>query len=299
MLSHGALCRLAAEKARDADYNPEVKKRILRYGAPVGSSLAHYHQLPRCMDLLRRRVRDNTAPSSATGQVIRADRLTGSSGRFSRSWHAPVGGLYLALLWADTLLPDFSRQLPFAAGIACCETVREFIPAAHLQWVNDVRIAGKKICGILSETVPGAGGEQFHLIGIGINANIGEFPSELGPIATSLYLETAAKVDLDRLCALLLARLQWNFGLLYYSEERFLAGGRTGDGGEKSLLLRRWQEMSDTLGRLVTYGYDVQTRPLYRARALEIDAGGGLVMQLADGSMITEYSGEITYDADG
>ena len=251
------------------------------------------------MDLLRRRVRDNTTPSPVTGCVVRADRLTGSSGRFDRCWHAPVGGLYLALLWADTLLPDFSRQLPFAAGIACCETVREFIPAVHLQWVNDVRIAGKKICGILSETVPGTGGEQFHLIGIGINANIGEFPSELRSIATSLYLETAAKVDLDRLCALLLARLQWNFGLLYYSEERFLAGGRTGDGGEKSLLLRRWQEMSDTLGRSVTYGYDVQTRPLYRARALEIDAGGGLVMQLADGSMITEYSGEITYDADG
>ena len=65
------------------------------------------------------------------------------------------------------------------------------------------------------------------------------------------------------------------------------------------MLLRRWRQLSDTLGRSVTYGYDVQTRPLYRARALEIDAGGGLVMQLADGSLITEYSGEIIYDADG
>ncbi len=244
------------------------------------------------MDLLRREVRDTTTPSPATGQVVRADRLTGSSGRFDRYWHAPAGGLYLALLWADTLLPDFSRLLPFAAGIACCETVREFISAARLQWVNDVRIGGKKICGILSETVAGAEGEQFHLIGIGINANIREFPVELAPVATSFYLETGAKVDLDQLCALLLARLQWNIGLLYYSEEQFLAG----TAGEESMLLRRWRQLSDTLGRSVTYGYDVQTRPLYQARALEIDTGGGLVMRLADGSMITEYSGEIIYN---
>ncbi|RUM38615.1 MAG: biotin--[acetyl-CoA-carboxylase] ligase [Desulfobulbus sp.] len=297
MLSHGALCRLAAEKAEEADYPPEVRRQILRYGAPVGSSLTHYRQLPRCMDLLRRRVRNNTAPSPATGQVIRADELTASSGRFRRSWHAPVGGLYLALLWADTLLPDFSRQLPFAAGISCCETVREFISTARLQWVNDVRIEGKKICGILSETVPGARGEQFHVIGIGINVNTRRFPRQLKSTATSLYLETGKHVDLDGLCASLLARLQWNFGLVYYSEERFLAGARI-SGKEKSAVLRRWRELSDTLGRTVTYGYDVQTKPLYRATTVEIDDRGGLVMQLTDGSMITEYSGEISYDAD-
>jgi len=249
------------------------------------------------MDLLRRRVRNNTAPSPATGQVIRADELTASSGRFRRSWHAPVGGLYLALLWADTLLPDFSRQLPFAAGISCCETVREFISTARLQWVNDVRIEGKKICGILSETVPGARGEQFHVIGIGINVNTRRFPRQLKSTATSLYLETGKHVDLDGLCASLLARLQWNFGLVYYSEERFLAGARI-SGKEKSAVLRRWRELSDTLGRTVTYGYDVQTKPLYRATTVEIDDRGGLVMQLTDGSMITEYSGEISYDAD-
>ena len=293
MLSHASLCRLAAKKAKDSDFGPDVSQRILRYGAPVGSSFRHYHQLPRCMDLLRREARNQAVPPPVTGQVVRADRLTGSSGRFDRCWHAPVGGLYLALLWADTLLPDFSRLLPFAAGIACCETVRNFIPAACLQWVNDVRIGGKKICGILSETVPGAGGEQFFLIGIGINVNITEFPAALAPAATSFYLETGATVDLDQLCALLLARLQWNVGLLYYSEEQFLAGTAE----KESLLLRRWRQLSDTLGRSVIYGYDAQTRPLYRARALEIDAGGGLVMQLTDGSMITEYSGEIIYDA--
>ncbi len=298
MFSHAALCRLAAAKAKDADYNSEVIQRILRYGAPVGSSLCQYHQLSRCMDLLRRRIEDTTAPSPVTGCVVRADRLTGSSGRFNRRWYAPLGGLYLALLWADTLLPDFSRQLPFAAGIACCETVREFLPAAHLQWVNDVRVEGRKICGILSETVPGAAGEQFHLIGMGINANIWNFPQALESTATSLCLETTAEVDLDGLCALLLARLQWNFGLLYYSEEEFLASDRTSDNEAKSLLLRRWQELSDTLGRSVIYGYDVQTKPLYRATTLEIDPSGGLVMQLPDGSIITEYSGEISYDTD-
>lgn len=294
MLSHSALCRLAAKKAGNANFPPEVINRILRYGAPVGASFLRYHRLPRCMDVLRNQVRNGHTPP-VTGSVVRADILTGSSGRFGRCWHAPIGGLYLALLWADTLLPEFSRQLPFAAGIACCETVQQYIPAARLKWVNDVQARGKKICGILSEMITGPEGEQFHLLGIGLNVNIRHFPEALQPTATALCLETGRSVDLDEVCAQLLAGLQWNFGLLYFAEEQMLQIGQVEEGGGKSLLLERWLQLCDTPGRRVIYGYDVQKKPLYRAMALDVDSAGGLVMELEDGSIITEYSGEILY----
>lgn len=298
MLSHHGLCRLAARKAEHADYSPAVIDRILRYGAPVGSSFTCYRQLPRCMDVLRRRVMDNSGPPPVTGCVVRADSLTASSGRFNRRWHAPVGGLYLALLWADTLLPEFSRFLPFAVGISCCESVREFLPAARLKWVNDVHAGGKKICGVLCETVVGAEGDRFHLIGIGLNVNGQWFPEELGKTATSLQAATGTTVDLNGVCALLLARLQWNFGLLYYAEEQKLAAGRGDDSDPGGLVLRRWLQLSDTPGKRVLYGYDVQQKPLYQATALELDPAGGLVMELDDGSRIIEHSGEIIYLAD-
>lgn len=296
MLSHAALCRLALKTSRKAGYAPEVIRRILRYGAPVGHHLEHHHHLSRCMDQLRSLVHDGKSGSTpATGIVVRADELSDSSGRFSRSWHAPPGGLYLALLWADTLLSEFSRQLPLAAGIACCETILSFGPRARIKWVNDVLVADKKISGILSEVAIGADDERFHLIGIGINVNNTLFPEELQGKATALRIETGRHCNLDKVCSLLLARLQWNLGLLYYAEERWMAGEGRGEMVEKNLLLERWRQLSDTLGRFVLYGYDVEKKPLYQAEAMDIDATGGLILELADGSRITEYSGEVLY----
>ena len=296
MLSHAALCRLALKTSRKADFAPEIIGRILRYGAPVGNHLEHHHHLSRCMDQLRLLVHDEKSSSTpATGTVVRADELSDSSGRFCRSWHAPPGGLYLALLWADTLLPEFSRQLPLAAGIACCETVNSFGLRGRIKWVNDVLVAGKKISGILSEVAIGAADERFHLIGIGINVNNISFPEELQDRATALQTETGRPCDLDAVTSLLLARLQWNFGLLYYAEERWMAGEGRGEMVEKNPLLKRWRQLSDTPGRFVLYGYDIEKKPLYQAKAKDIDATGGLTLELADGSRITEYSGEVVY----
>ncbi len=47
--------------------------------------------------------------------------------------------------------------------------------------------------------------------------------------------------------------------------------------------------------RQVEYGFDVQKEPLFRAEAVGIDPCGGLIMELADGGSVTEYSGEIFY----
>lgn len=294
MLSHASICRLARQSAQANMYGVEVSDRILRYGMPVGCQLEHFPRLSRCMDVLRTRVQEQSASSIATGTVVRADTLSGSSGRFARSWHAPVGGLYLALIWADTFLPPFSRLLPFAVGIACCETIRSCGLQAHLKWVNDVHVDGEKLAGILSEIVMGNDGERFQLIGIGVNVNITAFPDELHKKATSMQVRTGSSFDLDELFLLLLARLQWNFGLLCYAEELDLAGEDEGK-CRQNVLLQRWRELSDTPGQAVVYGYDVQKKPLYSAKVLTVDDNGGLVMELGDGSRITEYSGEIMY----
>jgi BirA family biotin operon repressor/biotin-[acetyl-CoA-carboxylase] ligase len=243
-------------------------------------------------------VKSSAASSPATGTVVRADELSNSSGRFGRTWHAPSGGLYLALVWADTFLPEFSRLLPFAIGIACCETLNSFEVESHIKWVNDVHVREKKVAGVLCEMVHGPGDELFHLAGIGINVNTMIFPEELEGNAASLRLLTGRYLDLDEVCSLLLARLQWNFGLLCYAEEEALASLQEEGGQELNILLKRWQELSDTQGKTVQYGYDVQKEPMYRATAIGVDAGGGLIMELQDGSRLTEYSGEILYCSD-
>ena len=292
MLSHAELLSLAARLTDDRPFLGPVRNRILRYGAPLGCRITHHHTLLRCMDLLRDRALAEKAPVPVTGEVVRADRLTGGQGRFGRHWYAPRGGLHLAFLWADTLLPEWSRFLPFAVGIACCETIRACGLEAGLKWVNDVQIRGRKISGILTETIIGPQGDRYHLIGIGLNINVVQFPAELHGRATSLQLETGQPHGMDVIFTHLLARLQWNIGLLCYGEEQGLCEAI--GPGENPVLLR-WQELGDSMGRRVVFGYDAQKKPLYEGIVTGLDEQGGLVLRLDDGSSITEYSGEIEY----
>lgn len=273
--------------------------RVVRYGAPLGSLIERHEALPRCMERLKEmiscaRQEDRPLPS---GTVVIAGELRGGCGRFDREWFAPSGGLWMAVAWADTLLPEFARLLPLAAGTAGCEAIRNFGVDAAVKWVNDIHVQGRKIGGILCETFVGKEpGDRYHLVGIGINCNNISFPEELKDSATSLHNELHEIIDLDRFALELLARLAWNFGLIHWHEEQSLARGRDGEQGRRrNPVLAAWKGLSDTLGRRVVYGYDAVRKPLYRATVKDIDDSGGLVMQMENGAIVTENSGELIY----
>ena len=272
---------------------------VARYGAFVGSNIESHSSLPRAMDhargLIKKTVHANT--SVASGTVILADSMSHSKGRFTRQWHAPLGGVWGCMIHANTLLPQSRRFISLAAGLACCETVCEIGGGqARLRWVNDILVRGRKLAGFLVEsyTEP-VHGEEFTLIGFGINVNNCSFPPELADSSVSLKQIRAREVDLSEFTALFLSRLAWNFGLLYYEEDRELKGkGFSGSGG-KHLLLERWLACSDSVGKRVMYGFDVMTSPQYQAEVLGIDDDGGLVLRLEGGHVKTEYCGEIRY----
>ena len=280
----------------------ETVDRVLRYGAPFGSLIERHETLPRCMGRLKEMIakarRDNHPLPSGT--VVIANQLLDGCGRFDRDWFAPAGGFWMAVSWADTLLPDFARLLPLAAGIASCEAIRDFGVDAAVKWVNDTHVHGRKIGGVLCETVTGGHQEdRYHLVGIGINCNNTSFPSELAGTATSIYNELHEIVDLEKFTLELLARLAWNFGLIHLYEEQFLAWERDGRNGILvNPVVHAWKGLSDTLGRRVEYGYDVVRKPLYQATVKDVDDSGGLVMQLENGFTVTENSGEIFYLTD-
>ncbi|MCI5144501.1 MAG: hypothetical protein D3923_03020 [Candidatus Electrothrix sp. AR3] len=193
-------------------------------------------------------------------------------------------------------MPEISRLLPFAAGLACCRTVRSYYRVdAHLKWVNDVLVEGRKIAGILCTTVERPGGDRYHLLGIGLNCNNQNFPPELQGTATSMAGELGRNLHLAEVTGRLLAELSWAVGLLHYDEELAMWEDLTCEQGRSSLLLTAWQQFSDTVGKRVQYGFDVQQTPLYQAVVTSIDSCGGLVMELDDQSTIIEYSGEIVY----
>lgn len=279
----------------------DAVEAILRYGAPVGSTIERFGRDERCMDRARRLIHEceESGSSFPSGLVLLADELTGSKGRFQRDWHAPSGGLWMTLVVVNTLLPEHALFVPLAAGVACCETVREYGVNAHLKWVNDVHVEGRKLSGVLTEAMTGPKyGEQYILIGIGVNVNNETFPEELGPLAASMKSLLGSSVDLDQFAARLLAKLTWNIGLLHYEEERRLgrADGSGKEFDEPHMLLERWRGLSDSVGRKVWFGFDVQKNPQYQAEVLGLDQTGGLVLKhLEDGVTVIEHAGEIAY----
>jgi BirA family biotin operon repressor/biotin-[acetyl-CoA-carboxylase] ligase len=275
------------------------KEEIVRYGSFVGSVIECHGQLPRAMDYARGQI-DICAGSGramASGSVFLADEMSRCRGRFKRSWYAPRGGVWGCMVFANTLLPQWRSFISLTAGVACCEAVREICEVpSHLRWVNDVLVGGRKLAGFLVEsyTEP-RHGEEFALVGFGINVNNSFFPAELERTATSLAQILGRNINLTEFTTIFLAKLAFNFGILLHEEARDLRGdGFSGSEG-RHLLLDRWLDLSDTLGKRVLYGFDVMTAPQYQAEVMGLDPSGGLVLRLVDGSMKTEHSGEIRY----
>jgi BirA family biotin operon repressor/biotin-[acetyl-CoA-carboxylase] ligase len=114
------------------------------------------------------------------GTVVVANRQREGRGRFGRRWNSEEGGLYFSFLLKAE---DFKELLPLPLvvgyGVLLQIERKGFKPM--LKWVNDVYIRGKKVCGVLVER-----SKERVVVGVGINLNQREFPSDL--MATSLYM---------------------------------------------------------------------------------------------------------------
>lgn len=275
---------------------------IFRHGGFVGSSIESHSALPRAMEHARQSIKKANAEnrSFANGTIFLAETLSGSKGRFTRTWHAPIGGLWGCLVHVGSLMDDGRKFLPMAVGLSCCQAMHDFGAAnASVRWVNDVLCDSKKLAGFLVESYTDPTyGERYDLIGFGINLNNTKFPAELQQIAGSLSQVVGKRIDIHEFACAFFAKLTWNIGLLYFEEEYYLQNEKySGSNNEQSLLVD-WKEHTDTIGQRVRYGFDVEEKPQYEATVLEVLGDGGLLMQFDDGTTITEYSGEVRYLTD-
>jgi len=127
------------------------------------------------------------AANAPEGTVIIAHSQTAGRGRLGRSFFSPdSSGLYMSII----LHPDISAEkcifITTAAAVAVCETLEDIIGCqCGIKWVNDIFIDGKKVCGILTESI--FSGEKITAAILGIGINIYEpadgFPPELKDIA--------------------------------------------------------------------------------------------------------------------
>jgi len=248
----------------------------------LGSTILVFAELPRAMDYLREGLQSGRFQH---GTLVFARRLTQAKGRFSRSWLAPRGGLWLALALYDDLLPEIHPWLPVCLGLAVTRALRKFGAAVWLRWVNDVHVQGRKVAGLLLEE-SFVQGERWILVGIGVNVN-NALPEHL--LASSLASLLGRRCSLAALFGQLCGELIHFYGLLRTYEAAYLAEEAVENP------LRRWfLTLSDTLGQKVLFGEDLEAGPAEVAWAEGIDSRARLVLRTAEGSL-TLRSGEVRY----
>lgn len=152
------------------------------------------------------------AEGAPHGTAVIAQTQTGGRGRLGRSFFSPPGaGMYLSVILRPAVGTNRALSVTSAAAVAVCRAVEKFIDEdAQIKWVNDVYIAGKKVCGILTEAVSDleSGSVEFLVVGIGINLTCEAFPPELREIATALSEHSKKKVELAELIAAVLYELE-------------------------------------------------------------------------------------------
>jgi BirA family biotin operon repressor/biotin-[acetyl-CoA-carboxylase] ligase len=106
--------------------------------------------------------------------LVLAARQTAGRGRGANRWFSTEGALTFSLALAaprDELPQDRWPQVALVSGLAVCDALEALAPTAELRvkWPNDVFLAGRKVGGILSESVPGW--RDRLVVGIGVNVN--------------------------------------------------------------------------------------------------------------------------------
>lgn len=145
------------------------------YAATLGGELAHNLALFESVDSTNRVARAMAAASLDRAGVVRpfvvaALEQTAGRGRQGRVWSSPPGlGVYLSLV-VPACPVEWLSGLPLLAGVALCRGLAPLVPGAcRLKWPNDVLVDGRKIAGILIETVRGANREATAVLGVGVN----------------------------------------------------------------------------------------------------------------------------------
>ena len=214
------------------------------------------------------------------GTLFVADMQMAGKGRRGRVWKSPSGSsIYMTILLYPDIPPVKAPQLTLIMALAVAEGIREVTGLeTKIKWPNDIVVNKKKVCGMLTELSAELSCINYVVIGIGINANMKEFPDEIKDIASSLYIESGKQVK----------RAYVIEAVGRYFEKYYEAFIKAGD---LSTITDEYNTMLANAGKQVRIiGNDKEE--IYTA--VGINPEGGLVVKDDDGNLKEIRSGEVS-----
>jgi BirA family biotin operon repressor/biotin-[acetyl-CoA-carboxylase] ligase len=184
---------------------PEILEPLLR-GTIFDTQIHHFYKI----GSTNTEAMAAAAEGAPEGSVFLAEEQTAGRGRGAHTWESERStGIYCSVVLRPALPPSEVLVLTLAAGLAVRAAIEQVNSrvSVDLKWPNDVLLAGKKVCGILTEMNAEATRVRHIVVGIGINVNQNAFPKELENEAISLRMHTGSEWSLVELAAALLKSL--------------------------------------------------------------------------------------------
>lgn len=214
------------------------------------------------------------------GTVVLAEEQTAGRGRRGRSFYSPGStGIYMSIILRPNMEANEAILITTATSVAVAKAIETVTRIkTGIKWVNDIYIDEKKVAGILTEAVTDfeSGKIECVIVGIGINFSTpkNSYPDEIKEIATSLYENKPNDITRNQLVAEIINQVLASFKNLLSKE-----------------FIEDYKEKSIVIGRDI---YILSNNSKTKAKAIDIDEQGGLIILTEDGVVKTLNSGEIS-----
>jgi len=130
--------------------------------------------------------------------IVSTNIQTKGYGRFDRTWvDLGEGNIYMTMvLKPSEAFSEVYSNLTQYLSVCLCKHLEEMGMEPQIKWPNDVLLNGKKVCGILAESVFRGGKLKGIVLGIGVNLNANlENLNEIDRPATSVNIELGQTVN--------------------------------------------------------------------------------------------------------
>jgi BirA family biotin operon repressor/biotin-[acetyl-CoA-carboxylase] ligase len=242
----------------------------------IGRDIRVFERTTSTNDVIEKLARDG----AKEGAVVFAEAQTAGRGRLGRSWVSPERkGLWFSVLLRPDLSPCAATQLTVASATALRNAIEmQTGLKPEIKWPNDIIISGKKVAGILTELSAELDRIKYILVGIGVDVNLNQndFPTELRTQATSLKIELGKSVNRSELAAIILRELDQEYS-------RILAG-------EFNAVADQWEKHCSTLGQRLVI--EVGQRRL-SGRAESLGEDGALLLRTDHGHLERIVGGDV------
>ena len=201
--------------------------------------------------------------------VVWAECQSAGRGQRGHTWHSNEG---VNLTFSTVLKPTFLAaveqfMLSEVVALSLVDALAEYGVECRIKWTNDIYAGDKKIAGVLIEQSLAGDTIARTVVGIGLNVNQREFPTDL-PNPTSIVVERGAECERREVLECFLKHLEKWYSRLERGEREVIESAY-------NYLLYRRDEF---------HAYALPSGERFEAAIRGVRATGHLVLEHRDGS---------------